>query len=654
VTVIDQVTGVSDGALTITSADEGIGAGGTIVTNIVPHGINSVTITGSISQINADLQGLTYNSAPSGNDTIEVSAVDGPSTTATSIIGQITTTAPVALQNAYAASFGVSPGLYGTSGGLNDISGSTTLVGISTDDIHFTAVTSTDPTYANSAAVTGSYLTFKANADGTAEEVVTPDSQTLIDEIQGNQGASTPLSDTFYYEYKNANGIFVDQVVFNLNDVVFTASGAAYTNALTVSQGSSTNIPGLVVHKALATGQTTDQNELLKVSVSVFDFATQTNAGTLTLDVGKEGNGAGGTTTSSGNAVTIVGSIAQIDADLQGLIYNSPGHLGDDAIIIQAVDGPATTAGIILGDVQTPCFCRGTHIETDRGDVRVEDLMIGDRLVTRSGKARPLIWIGKRQFDRAVQPITRDVLPILIRAGALDTDVPHSDLFVSPLHALYLDSVLIPTQALVNGATIVQLRDVTQVEYFHLELATHDVVYAEGAEAESYLNDNNRDMFANAQHFTTLYPDAAPAPICYYAPRLPHGPVVDGVRARLARRAAALGYTPARAHVLLLTEPGVNCATIAPGVTELHLRSSTRIIAGDARPLGALLLDVTVDGRGLPLSDARLCRGFHASEMHGARIVRWTDGNGVIALQATNTERRVEIGVGAIMALEPA
>ena len=69
----------------------------------------------------------------------------------------------------------------------------------------------------------------------------------------------------------------------------------------------------------------------------------------------------------------------------------------------------------------------------------------------------------------------KDILPICIKAGALDDNVPHRDLWISPHHAMFFagydgDGVLIEAKDLVNGVTIVQAERVENVEYFHVEL----------------------------------------------------------------------------------------------------------------------------------------------------------------------------------------
>ena len=181
--------------------------------------------------------------------------------------------------------------------------------------------------------------------------------------------------------------------------------------------------------------------------------------------------------------------------------------------------GPDSASGVQI-TAGTPCYCRGTLILTDRGEVAAETLAIGDHVVTASGAVRPIKWIGRRSYGGRFTRGNRAVLPVVIRAGALADGVPRRDLFVSPMHAMFLDGLLIPARALINGTTVVQVAAVDQVEYIHIELETHDVILAEGAASETFVDDDSRAMFLNARDFALLYPDTAEVPAIYCAPRV--------------------------------------------------------------------------------------------------------------------------------------
>jgi Hint domain len=135
------------------------------------------------------------------------------------------------------------------------------------------------------------------------------------------------------------------------------------------------------------------------------------------------------------------------------------------------------------------CFLKGTKIRTAEGDREIEDLAIGDLLPTRFGGLRPVQWIGRYPFKKwdPSKRWVKDALPVRIARSALGPNVPHTDLYVTGGHALLIDGVLVPAELLVNGTTITrdETREYDELEFFHVKLESHDVIYAEGAPAET-------------------------------------------------------------------------------------------------------------------------------------------------------------------------
>ena len=158
--------------------------------------------------------------------------------------------------------------------------------------------------------------------------------------------------------------------------------------------------------------------------------------------------------------------------------------------------------------VTIACFAAGSRIRTTRGDVPVEALRIGDRVHVVDGSTEPVTWIGHRSIDCRWHPAPHKVWPVRIRAGAFGTGRPVRDLWLSPDHAILLGDALIPIKYLIDDDAIVQV-SVTDVAYYHVELARHAALLAEGLPAESYLDTGDRGNFANGGLPVSLREDLA-------------------------------------------------------------------------------------------------------------------------------------------------
>jgi autotransporter passenger strand-loop-strand repeat protein len=238
--------------------------------------------------------------------------------------------------------------------------------------------------------------------------------------------------------------------------------------------------------------------------------------------------GTGATLTSavvSGNTVETITSGAITEAFTFAGTY-AAGHF---------VLTPDSGTGVEL--VTAACYCPGTLILTSRGEVPVEDLAIGDHVATLSSGLQAVRWIGRRSYAGAFVRGNHLMLPVTIKAGALEPGVPVRDLHVSPGHAIFLDGALVPAWRLVNGVTVTQAAAVEAVTYLHIDLAEHEVIFAEGCPAESFIDDNCRHQFHNAATFDLLYPDATDEMRTMCAPRIEDGWHLQAIQHRIAARA---------------------------------------------------------------------------------------------------------------------
>jgi hypothetical protein len=246
---------------------------------------------------------------------------------------------------------------------------------------------------------------------------------------------------------------------------------------------------------------------------------------------------------------------ADVDDVMEHLGYANTSATPPDSVTLDYTfdDGSATATASVQAFVGIACYCAGTLILADHGEVAVETLQIGDRVITASGVARPIKWIGKRSYGGRFIMGRKDILPICFKTGSLGDGVPKRDLWISPHHAMYLQGVLIEARDLVNELTVTQAEQVDEVEYFHIELESHDVIVAEGALSETFVDDDSRSMFNNAHEYKGLYPDAAVAEARYCAPRVRDGYQIEAVRraidARAGRRASRVSAPTLRGNI---------------------------------------------------------------------------------------------------------
>jgi hypothetical protein len=229
---------------------------------------------------------------------------------------------------------------------------------------------------------------------------------------------------------------------------------------------------------------------------------------------------------------TYEGYVAVDGVDLPIITYEEPGELEPYYLILGGGANTSTHSTQSDYALNPACYLRGTLIATQSGEVPIETLAVGDGVVTASGLVRRIKWIGHRSYAGRFVAANPALHPIRLRAACLGAGLPRRDLLVSPEHAMVIDGLLIPAHCLVNGRSIVKEPATARLDYFHVELDSHDVLLAEGAASESFLDDDSRGLFHNAAEYATLHPDAPP-PGEFCARRVNSGPELDTIRCRL-------------------------------------------------------------------------------------------------------------------------
>jgi hypothetical protein len=176
------------------------------------------------------------------------------------------------------------------------------------------------------------------------------------------------------------------------------------------------------------------------------------------------------------------------------------------------------------GGTSTGCCCllEGTRVSTPTGERPIEDLQIGDEVLTLAGP-KAIKWVGYDKYTRDKgRPWPSSVMPIRVVHSAIADQAPHCDLYLSPEHCVFINDVLIPVKHLVNGTSIAPaaLEGMAAIEYYHIEFDSHEVIFAEGAAVESFIDEtSSREFFLNFVEYERLYG-------CDQAPVKPFAPIL--------------------------------------------------------------------------------------------------------------------------------
>lgn len=163
------------------------------------------------------------------------------------------------------------------------------------------------------------------------------------------------------------------------------------------------------------------------------------------------------------------------------------------------------------------CFTHGAKIKTACGERRIEDIKVGDRVMTLDHGLQRVRWAGSRTV-----PAMGQMTPIKIDAGTLGCS---EDLHVSPNHRMLISGAMAELlcgqeEMLISAIERVNDRTVSQVEggfvtYVHIMFDYDEVIWANDSPSESFfagddaLNSLNQEQAAEV---LSLFPDIADNP----------------------------------------------------------------------------------------------------------------------------------------------
>ena len=231
--------------------------------------------------------------------------------------------------------------------------------------------------------------------------------------------------------------------------------------------------------------------------------ADNVNAGddTDTIIIANDGAPPSGTSVDGGSGVGTTQDYDTLDLTAWGKaltnIIFDPNNSENG--LVQFLDGGGNLIGsMTFFDIENviPCFTPGTLVETDEGPVLVEDLMAGDRVLTRDSGYCAIRWTGRRDLTAVELACDPSLRPVLIAAGAMGQGLPERDMMVSPQHRMLFcgpraEILFGEAEVLVAAIHLVGLPGISRqsgagVSYVHLMFDRHEILRADGAWSESF------------------------------------------------------------------------------------------------------------------------------------------------------------------------
>ncbi len=263
-------------------------------------------------------------------------------------------------------------------------------------------------------------------------------------------------------------------------------------------------------------GQLAGANEMFWAVQGTVDASNDLTPTNFIGVIGNEADG-GNTQTPNltGTGLTTSNGAIIIDGDNDYMEFTADGGLPNPATQQELIDAISNTAdwtvangggnnnpntggsGFDLTFPDVVCFVAGTKIATPLGSFKVEDLCVGDLVITKDNGLQAIRWIGRKHITGARLYAYPHLRPILIRKDAFGLGCPNQDLYVSPQHRMFVtgprvrlitghSETLTAAKYLVNGTSIIQMPETDETEYLHILFDRHELITANGTLSESF------------------------------------------------------------------------------------------------------------------------------------------------------------------------
>ncbi|ATI11862.1 MULTISPECIES: Hint domain-containing protein [Acetobacter] len=280
------------------------------------------------------------------------------------------------------------------------------------------------------------------------------------------------------------NTVTNDASSFTVESTNFAVNGTLTGNTVTIANGGTLSVGTL---KAPVTFGASSSDSSGYNTLIVSNYAS---SGTLTInnlsprDQIVFSNGETTSLSWSGNGNEIVDQ----DGTVLANVTFADGYSKDD----YSFNGDSVTV---------TCFLAGSMIRTPEGEKAVEDIQLGDDVVTfdwqqNKDVACPVVWAGKAHAHVQADLADDEAgWPVRVLENAIAPGVPYKDMLITAEHCLFFDGKFVPARMLVNGVSIFYDKSITSYDYYHIETAQHAVITADGVQTESYLDTGNRATF---------------------------------------------------------------------------------------------------------------------------------------------------------------